>query len=55
MWFGRVGVEWFPWENWGFSLDYTARKIKGDADTGDFLGRIDFLDSGIRLSGVYRF
>ena len=55
VWFGRIGVEWFPWENWGFSLDYTARKINGDADTSDFLGSLDFLDSGIRLGAVYRF
>ena len=50
------GVEWFPWENWGFSLDYTARKIKGDSSIRAIsMGNIDFLDSGIRLGAVYRF
>ena len=28
---GRFGVEWFPWENRGASLDYTARRIEADA------------------------
>jgi len=55
VWQGRIGVEWFPWERWGFSLDYTARKINGDADTDSFRGSLDFLDSGIRLGAVYRF
>jgi len=55
VWFGRFGVEWFPWERWGFSLDYTARKITADSSKTDFDGKFDFLDSGIRLGVVYRF
>ena len=55
VWFGRVGVEWFPWERWGFALDYTGTKIKVDSTKDTFNGNFDFLDSGFRLSGVYRF
>ena len=55
VWFGRLGVEWFPWEQWGFSLDYTATKINVDSNKDTFNGNFDFLDSGIRLGGVYRF
>jgi hypothetical protein len=55
VYFGRLGVEWFPWERWGFSLDYTSRRIKVDADKSGFTGNFNFRDSGIRLSGVYRF
>ncbi len=53
--FGRIGVEWFPWESTGISLDYTARKIEADADTNSFTGNLDFVDSGLRLGVTYRF
>jgi hypothetical protein len=53
--FGRAGVEWFPWDQFGFSLDYTISNIKADANKTDFNGHFDFVDSGIRLGGVYRF
>jgi hypothetical protein len=52
--FGRIGVEWFPWERSGFSLDYTVSKIGADADTSDFVGNLDFIDSGIKLGYTYR-
>ncbi|GAA5073974.1 hypothetical protein [Lysobacter panacisoli] len=53
--FGRAGVEWFPWESTGISLDYTVRKIEADAERSSFLGNLDFVDSGIRLGVTYRF
>lgn len=53
--FGRIGVEWFPWESAGVSLDYTRRKIEADADRDDFAGNLEFIDSGLRLGFVYRF
>lgn len=53
--FGRVGVEWFPWERTGFSLDYTASKIEADVNKNSFRGNLDFTDSGLRLGVVYRF
>jgi hypothetical protein len=53
--FGRFGVEWFPWENWGASLDYTARRINADAEKTDFDGNFRFIDNGLRLGVVYRF
>jgi len=52
--FGRVGVEWFPWERSGFSLDYTISKINADADKSDFFGNVDFVDSGLKVGYVYR-
>lgn len=52
---GRFGVEWFPWENWGASLDYTARRIEADAQRKSFDGNFRFIDSGLRLGVVYRF
>jgi hypothetical protein len=55
VWFGRVGVEWFPWERSGFSLDYVISQINLDADTSNFDGNFDFTDSGVRLGYVYRF
>ncbi|MBU8974574.1 MULTISPECIES: porin family protein [unclassified Lysobacter] len=53
--FGRLGVEWFPWERAGLSLDYTVRRIEADSRRDDFIGNLDFTDSGIRLGAVYRF
>ncbi|HEY5804096.1 MAG TPA: hypothetical protein VIT90_10435 [Lysobacter sp.] len=51
----RGGVEWFPWERFGFMLDYNYNKIDADADASRFDGSLEFEDSGIRLGGVYRF
>lgn len=53
--FGRIGVEWFPWERAGISLDYTRRRIEADADGSDFAGNLEFIDSGLRLGLTYRF
>ncbi len=55
VYFGRIGVEWFPWDRSGFLLDYTTSKISVDADKSDFSGNVDFNDSGLRLGYVYRF
>jgi hypothetical protein len=52
--FGRIGVEWFPWERSGFSLDYTVSKITADAQKSDFIGNLDFIDSGLKVGYVYR-
>ena len=32
VWFGRIGVEWFPWERSGFWLDYVINNVKADED-----------------------
>ncbi|MGO4221951.1 hypothetical protein AB4Y64_08855 [Lysobacter sp. TAF61] len=53
--FARGGVEWYPWESFGFMLDYTYNNIDADADANRFNGHLEFKDSGIRLGGVYRF
>lgn len=53
--FGRAGVEWFPWDSVGFSLDYTVTNIRADANKANFNGSADFVDSGLRLGVVYRF
>lgn len=54
--FGRIGVEWFPWERSGFSLDYVISRIQADSDDLDnFNGNFDLVDSGLRLGYVYRF
>lgn len=55
VYFGRVGVEWFPWEHSGFLLDYTTNRIKVDVDKSRFRGNVDFNDTGVRLGYVYRF
>ncbi|HEY0334429.1 MAG TPA: hypothetical protein VGC74_12085, partial [Stenotrophomonas sp.] len=53
--FGRAGVEWFPWDNWGISLDYTVRRINADVEKSSLDGNLRFVDSGLRLGVTYRF
>lgn len=53
--YGRLSVEWFPWERTGFSLDYTATRVEADASKANFSGNMDLVDSGIRAGVVYRF
>lgn len=53
--FGRVGIEWFPWDNWGLLADYTLRRINADVDKSSFNGDLRFIDSGFRLGVTYRF
>ena len=52
--FGRLGVEWFVWERSGFTLDYTVSKITADAEKTDFVGNLDFVDSGLKVGYIYR-
>lgn len=52
--FGRIGVEWYPWERSGFTLDYSLSKISVDARKTDFIGNLDFIDSGLKLGYIYR-
>ena len=52
--YGRIGAEWFPWERSGFTLDYTLSKISVDADKSDFIGNLDFIDSGLKVGYIYR-
>ena len=52
--FGRIGGEWFPWENSGFTLDYTISRINVDVNKSDFFGDVNFTDSGLKLGYIYR-
>lgn len=52
--YGRAAVEWFPWENAGFRLDYTANDVEAKADRERFRGRLNFRDSGVRFGFIYR-
>lgn len=53
--YGRFGVEWFPWENWGFWADATANDVNAKLTKNDFRGNFDFRDAGVRLGVTYRF
>ncbi len=53
--YARAGVEWFPWENWGFWADITANRIDGELKKDDFRGNLDFSEEGVRLGAIYRF
>lgn len=53
--FGRLGVEWFPWDQFGFSLDYTINHIDASVEKSRYHGDFDFTDDGLRLGAVYRF
>lgn len=53
--FGRAGVEWYPWESFGFWLDYTISDVDVDIDKTRYQGDFVFQDSGVRLGVAYRF
>ncbi len=53
--FGRIGVEWYPWDQFGFSLDYTINHIDASVNKSRYNGDFDFTDDGLRLGAVYRF
>ncbi len=53
--YGRAGVEWFPWQRVGVSLDYAVSKIDAAAATDNFNGDVNFIDSGLRMGIVYKF
>lgn len=53
--FGRAGLEWYPWENVGFWLDYTVSDVDADVDKDRYNGDFVFRDSGVRLGVAYRF
>lgn len=53
--FGRAGVEWYPWEKVGFWLDYTVSDIDVNVDKQRFDGNVAFRDSGVRIGVAYRF
>lgn len=55
VYFGRVGLEWFPWQHSGFLLDYTTNRVKVDVNKSRFRGNLDFNDNGLRLGYIYRF
>ena len=50
-----AGVEWFPWENWGFSLNATRQSIDVRTDQADFEGDFDLTQSNYNLGITYRF
>lgn len=53
--FGRAGVEWYPWEKVGFWLDYTVSDVDVDIDKARYNGDLVFRDSGVRVGVAYRF
>ncbi len=49
------GVEWFPWENWGFSLNFQSMAIDVNTAQTDFNGDLDMTQSNYNLGITYRF
>jgi len=49
------GVEWIPWENWGFTVNYTRSNIDIGSAKVDFNGDLDFTQSAASLGVIYRF
>lgn len=49
------GVEWFPWQNWGLTLNYSRQSIDVNASRNAFNGDLDFVNSTATLGVIYRF
>lgn len=53
--YGRLAVEWYPWERVGFLLDYTANRINASVNQSRLEGDVKLKDSGMRVGISYRF
>jgi hypothetical protein len=49
------GVEWFPWENWGFSLNAIRNSLDVSSDQADFRGNLDITQTNYNFGVTYRF
>jgi hypothetical protein len=49
------GVEWFPWENWGFSLNFMTLGIDVNTVENDFNGDLDVTMNNYNFGIMYRF
>jgi hypothetical protein len=46
IWNADLGVEWFPWQNVGFALEYTASKLHLHKDYHDATAKLDLKSNG---------
>lgn len=46
IWNGAVGVEWFPWQNWGFALEYAATNLHLNKEYSDAKVKLDLDSNG---------
>ncbi len=53
--YGRLGLEWYPWQRVGFLLDYTANRIDASVQQSELTGKVRLDDSGVRVGIAYRF
>jgi hypothetical protein len=49
------GVTWFPWENWGFSLNALYMDFDVSKDDSDFDGDLEVKQSNFNFGVTYRF
>ena len=49
------GVAWFPWENWGFSLNALIMDFDVDTSNTDFSGDLNINQSNFNFGITYRF
>lgn len=46
IWNGALGVEWFPWQNVGFALEYSASRLHLDKEFDDASAKLDLNSDG---------
>jgi hypothetical protein len=51
----RLGVEFYPWENWAIITQYSYNRINADVDQNKFRGNVTFRFSGGQVLLKYRF
>ena len=51
----NAGLEWFPREQWGVSLNITSQNIDVSAAKLDFSGDLDFRQTNANIGVIYRF
>lgn len=55
IWNAAVGVEWFPWQNAGFGLEYSASRLHVNKEYDDATAKLDLKSDGPTLYLRLRF
>ena len=50
-----VSVDYFPWKNFGFTLQYSYDDIRLDYEKSNYRGKLDLINQGPQIKAVVKF
>ena len=50
-----VSVDYFPWKNFGFTLQYSYDDIRLDYEKYNYRGKLDLINQGPQIKAVVKF